>query len=270
VCVARVAENGCRAGMRKGLLMDDTVRKHLGNQIRKYRKANKMTLDELAVRISKSKATVSKYESGQITLDIDTFMEISDVLKINASHLLQLSTSQTGLDDVPGAQSVRNHSAEKKLYMYFLDGRINHLVMSLLYIDTSRPAKRSPAYLHYHIESFDKPHTYAGFYTGSVSIISPYMNFAFKNANTAIEDLYIVAKETFHNNNVMEGLLTAISFISLQPISYKIILSTSVLEEDEVLMERLKISKEDMMHIRKENILVLSGHYDNFSIKSMR
>jgi transcriptional regulator with XRE-family HTH domain len=224
-----------------------------------------MTLNELAARINKSRATVSKYESGQITLDIDTFMEIADVLKINASHLLQLSTSSAELGYAP---DTRKLGVESKWYMYFLDGRINHLVLSLLYINTFDEKKT--AYLHYHVSDFDKPHTYVGFYAGSVSIISPYMNFAFKNTSSAMEDLYIVAKETFHNPNIMEGLLTAISFNSLQPISYKIILSKNTLAEDDVLMEHLKINKEDMRHIRKENILVLSGQYDNFSIKSMR
>jgi transcriptional regulator with XRE-family HTH domain len=240
------------------------IREHLGIQIRKYRKANKMTLSELAALINKSKATLSKYESGQITLDIDTFLEIADVLKIDASHLLQLSMYTTGSDDTP---VTRKLDAERKWYMYFLDGRINHLVLSLIYINMLDEKKAT--YLHYHVDNFDKPYTYVGFYTGKVSIISPYMNFTLKNANNAIENLYIVARETFNNPNIMEGLLTAISFTNLQPISYKIILSKNALEEDEVLMEHLKINKDNMAHIRKENTLVLSGHYDNFSVKRM-
>ena len=44
-----------------------TVR--MGENIRIYRRANRMTLSELATKINKSKATVGKYEQGTIALD---------------------------------------------------------------------------------------------------------------------------------------------------------------------------------------------------------
>ena len=37
---------------------------YVGEQIRKYRKAGKMTLQDLADAIHKSRATVCKYENG--------------------------------------------------------------------------------------------------------------------------------------------------------------------------------------------------------------
>jgi transcriptional regulator with XRE-family HTH domain len=40
----------------------------IGKNIRIYRRANRMTLSELAERINKSKATVGKYEQGAIAL----------------------------------------------------------------------------------------------------------------------------------------------------------------------------------------------------------
>ena len=39
---------------------------YIGGQIRKYRKANGMTLQQLADVIHKSRATVCKYENGEI------------------------------------------------------------------------------------------------------------------------------------------------------------------------------------------------------------
>ena len=38
----------------------------LGRNIQMYRRARQMTLEDLAVQISKSKATISKYEQGKI------------------------------------------------------------------------------------------------------------------------------------------------------------------------------------------------------------
>ena len=43
---------------------------YVGKQIRKYRKAGKMTLQDLADAIHKSRATICKYENGEIAVDI--------------------------------------------------------------------------------------------------------------------------------------------------------------------------------------------------------
>ena len=51
--------------------MED-IKIEIGKKIRIYRKKQKMTLDELAAVIYKSKATVSKYEKGEISIDIST------------------------------------------------------------------------------------------------------------------------------------------------------------------------------------------------------
>lgn len=44
----------------------------IGKQIRTFRKKRKMTLEALAAVICKSKSTVSKYENGEIPVDIET------------------------------------------------------------------------------------------------------------------------------------------------------------------------------------------------------
>ena len=48
----------------------------LGEQIRFYRKKKEMKLETLAMHIQKSKATLSKYESGTIVVDILTLFKL--------------------------------------------------------------------------------------------------------------------------------------------------------------------------------------------------
>ena len=60
---------------------------YVGAQIRKYRKACKLTIQELADAIHKSRATVCKYENGTISIDIETLYEISQVLQVSFSQL---------------------------------------------------------------------------------------------------------------------------------------------------------------------------------------
>ena len=60
---------------------------YIGGQIRKYRKANGMTLQQLADVIHKSRATVCKYENGEISIDIATLYEISQALQVSFGQL---------------------------------------------------------------------------------------------------------------------------------------------------------------------------------------
>ena len=59
----------------------------IGKQIRTFRKKRKMTLETLAGIICKSKSTVSKYENGEIPVDIETLYEIASSLPVSYTHL---------------------------------------------------------------------------------------------------------------------------------------------------------------------------------------
>ena len=58
---------------------------YVGEQIRRYRKAGNMTLQDLADAIHKSRATICKYENGEISVDVETLYEISQVLQVSIS-----------------------------------------------------------------------------------------------------------------------------------------------------------------------------------------
>lgn len=73
---------------------------YIGGQIRKYRKANSMTLQQLADVIHKSRATVCKYENGEISIDIATLYEISQALQVSFG---QLTSYQPHPSAVPAA-----------------------------------------------------------------------------------------------------------------------------------------------------------------------
>ena len=60
----------------------------IGKKIRTFRKSRNMTLEELARIVCKNKSTLSKYETGEIVLDIETIYEISRALNIHVEQLL--------------------------------------------------------------------------------------------------------------------------------------------------------------------------------------
>ena len=77
------------------------IQQYVGENIRKFRLAHGLTLDEVAARIYKSKSTVSKYENGTISLDIATLEDIANALDVLPAQLLMTPCTNK---QVPEAQ----------------------------------------------------------------------------------------------------------------------------------------------------------------------
>lgn len=83
---------------------------YVGEQIRKYRKAGKMTLQDLADAIHKSRATICKYENGDISVDIETLYEISQILQVSMSQLT------TGLPETASEPQCTGKRTKKPIF----------------------------------------------------------------------------------------------------------------------------------------------------------
>ena len=55
----------------------------VGQRIKKYRKSRGYTIEQFSAMIIKSMATLSKYENGAITIDIETLYDIAQALEID-------------------------------------------------------------------------------------------------------------------------------------------------------------------------------------------
>lgn len=88
-------------------------------------KKNNITIQEMANAICKSKATISKYENGQISIDIITLYEIAKFLQVHVEQLLYLDTSsvpQNISENIPAF-----FINLPQFYIYYYDGRNNSL-----------------------------------------------------------------------------------------------------------------------------------------------
>ena len=91
------------------------VNKIIGQNIKKYRTAYNMTLKEMSDKLHKSISTISKYEKGEISLDMTTFLETAKILRISPSALL------SGTSVPSNEHSETDHNAEV-IYMYTYSG----------------------------------------------------------------------------------------------------------------------------------------------------
>ena len=103
---------------------------HVGKRIRLYRKMKNMTIEVFAGLINKSKATVSKYENGDIAIDIETLFIIANALDISVNQLIdydkEAEETETRVD-----LSGRRHG-KTRMYLYFYDGRRSRIVRNVI------------------------------------------------------------------------------------------------------------------------------------------
>ncbi len=71
----------------------------LGNRLRKYRKENGFTQEQLAKRINVTKNRVSNWEQGINRPDADILANICRVLKVSPSQLLDVHLSEDEFTD---------------------------------------------------------------------------------------------------------------------------------------------------------------------------
>ncbi len=95
----------------------------LNEKLRKYRESRNISITQLGKLISKSKSTISKYESGQVIPDIITLIEICNVLNIDLNELFPQNINT----DILSIQN--NLFKTSKLYFYYYTQ--NHLVTSI-------------------------------------------------------------------------------------------------------------------------------------------
>ena len=104
------------------------INQHIGSRIRSFRKAQNLTLQQLADMIHKSRASLSKYENGEITLDVETLYEISQALGVEMNRLTDFQDSKPApLPIQPTSMNRSPFYQAEQLYFYFYDGRYNRL-----------------------------------------------------------------------------------------------------------------------------------------------
>ena len=240
----------------------EQISKYTGGRIRTFRKLRKMTLQQLADAISKSRATVSKYETGEIILDIQTLYDISAVLDIPVSKLLDY---QPPREEVPvtipqGRMNASPFFQAETLYFYFYDGRYHRLKEGLIQIRKESPREDgcwdATLSIWSTTESGRSSETY---YTGSVLYSDMLIRFSFLNQYNKLEQdlLYIFNPLDLRDNT--EGLLCGISSADLMPCAFKCLVTLSPCEDYENLKQRLAFTQKDMRRWQKLNMLIVDN-----------
>lgn len=236
------------------------INEHIGGRIRMYRKARELTLQQLADLIHKSRASVSKYENGEITLDVETLSEIADVLMVSPGQLMDFTPP------VPKApKQPLNHSAKspfyqaKRLYFYFYDGRYKRLKDGIIDI---YEMENSPGNFEATLSISAVTPTGRSseiYYTGKVVYSDMLIRFSFVNQCNALEEDLLYIFNPLEIRDSTDGLLCGISSADLMPCAFKCLVTLTPQEHTESFKQQLLITRKELQKWQKLNMLIVDN-----------
>lgn len=233
-----------------------TISKEVGRKIKNFRKYKGLTVQQLANEINKSKATVSKYESGDITIDLVTLYNIADALNIQVEQLLYMEPKQTSIltDNIPST-FFKNST---QFYSYFYDGRNNKLVRSVVHILAQPDTNRYKTMLYMNVKDFKNYQECENTYWGYTEHYDTLTTIILKNQATPLENITINILASFVESEKKMGLMSGVSFRPFMPIALKMLFSKIPLAENPELINDLKISKDDIRIMKIFNMLTVT------------
>lgn len=239
----------------------------LNEKIKMYRESRNISVTNLGKLISKSKSTISKYESGAIVPDIITLLDICNALNIQISELLPISISETSIANYD------NLFNKSKIYFYYYTE--NHLVTSIAEVINNNSNNSNTTKVRFY-NGVKNTNKYADkssyYYEGELIHDKTIGYFNLKNINSK-EIQYENVQITFTipwNGKIDKTFffIFALTPHSI-PIVKKGILSVKEIPNIRDYDKYLKISKDDLNKIKYNNAWILNdSNYDDLFFNS--
>lgn len=231
------------------------ISEEIGAKIKFFRKKNNMTIQELADAICKSKATVSKYESGQISIDIITLYDISKVLQVHVEQLLYLEASSAHQKISENVPSFFRDLPQ--FYIYYFDGRNSSLNRCVVDILSQEKPDTYKIIMYMNIDNYEHYQNCENTYIGHLRHYDAVTNLSLENKDTPMEQITISILASYLNAPEKWGLFFGISSRPIMPVSTKVLVSKKIQKENAQLIQKLRISKEDIKFMKLYNMLTI-------------
>lgn len=228
--------------------------KYIGKRIKGFRKMKNLTLSQLGSLINKSESTISKYESGDIVIDLETLYDISDALNVPIDQLIFIPSVEKNETEEYVPKFFNDIDV---LYAYYYDGRSNELIRCVIEISNYSQDNKKKVYFYMNFIDYDMYQNCENKYEGYIEHFHAVTNIELVNLDTEMERSNIKILATFLDTNLKWGLWNGFSFRPMMPVSLKMLFSRNRLEENSEFINSLKISKDDIQKFR---------HYNMFSI----
>jgi transcriptional regulator with XRE-family HTH domain len=218
--------------------------KRVGEKLRMYRKLKRLSLEEVAARVYKSKSILSKYERGESVFDVDTLYELAGVLDIEPAQLFEPSRATVSQSSERYGVFVNN-----KLYAYMLvRERSFHLIKSVLVLNNNS------ASLYMHVSDVDCHTNCRVLYVGELMCYPGNVVIHMTNQADRSDHAVLFAAIRMNQYDTCLGMIMMSSYSARDPGVLKILLSRSPVSEEQELAHYLTIDKADVADTRRSNI----------------
>lgn len=225
----------------------------IGSQIRSIRKKRKMTLEDVSDIIHKSRSTISKYEKGEIAIDIETLYEIADALQVHVEQLLYCSPKRTAISSQSSSPAF--FSGVSQFYSYLYDGRSNHLISCVFDVLSETEDGQYKIMMYMNFKEFKNYQHCENTYWGYIEHYDAMTYISLTNQDTPMEKASVQILASYLDSDTKWGLFNGFSSRPMMPIAIKMLFSKSRLKEDAELIRMLKVSKEDVRLLKLYNML---------------
>lgn len=232
------------------------INQEVGKKIRTFRKKRNMTVQNLADLIDKSKATVSKYETGEISIDLVTLYAVADALKIHVEQLLYIEPqAETYSGSSEPSAFFKNSS---RFYSYIYDGRNNSLMRCVIDVFPQADPPKFKTALYMNVKNYSSYEDCENTYWGYMEHYDVLTTMTLTNQATPVEKIMINILASFLDSDKKWGLMASVSFRPFMPVASKMLFSKTPLAETRELIDELKISKEDIRIMKMYNMMAIT------------
>lgn len=229
------------------------ITREVGKRIRGMRKKRGMTLEKLAAEIHKSKAAISKYERGEISVDVETLYEIADALHIHVEQLFWCPPV-AGATNFQG-KTLGFFAGLAQFYGYIFDGRDNHIIQCVFDVLSENDLGQYKVMMYMNFYDFGHFQQCETTYYGYMEHYDTLSDINLTNQDSPMEKASCKVLAAYLDAPTKWGLWTGVSSRPIMPIATKMLLSKTPLTTDAELAKRLKISREDVRLLKLYNML---------------
>lgn len=231
---------------------------HVGQRIRLYRKTRGLTLQELSDLIHKSRPTLSKYESGEITMDIETLYDISQALQVSMAQLVDYQEKEDLLDKFKTSRHSLFVDANR-LYFYFYDGRDKKFKNGIIDISHLPDMTNDfPATLSV-TEISGNESVRSILFNGKVCYSEVLIRFSFANQYNPIEEALLYIFNPLQFQTYTEGMFCGISAFDYRPCAFKCVTTLEPQELSEEFRKRLFVTRDEIKKWQKLNMMLVES-----------
>lgn len=227
------------------------ITEEIGQRIRQFRQGRRMTLDELASAVHKSRATLSKYERGEISMDIETLYDIARALNVRTEQLLCVEAEDRQQLREVGPAFFQGLS---RFYCYHFDGRNGKLTRSVFDIFSPIEVNRYKIAMYMNCDTLGNYQRCENTYWGYIEHFDALSLIELTNQDNPMEKASLQVLASFLDAETKWALWNGVSSRPLMPVAVKMLLSKKPLDEDAALTARLKLFKEDINRMKYYNM----------------